>query len=96
MNKIIYYLPRVLSALLVLFFGIFILEGFAPAHIFLTLVILGIAVTAWRWPAVGGWLLILLGIFFGWFFHPLWPNGFIIGGFALFTGVLFLLPKRKL
>jgi len=96
MNKIIYYLPRILTIAMVLFFGIFILEGFALVQIFLTLVILGITVAAWKWPKIGGCFLILLGLFFTQFFHPLLWNGLIIGGVPLLSGCLFLAEDKKL
>jgi hypothetical protein len=103
MSKIIYCLPRIISILIVLFFGIFILEGFGPgfnsqdllSHLILALVVLAITIVSWKWPKVGGWLFVFLGILFSWFFHPLWLNGFIIGGVTLLSGVLFLIAKKR-
>jgi hypothetical protein len=100
--KIIYWLPRVLAILIVLFFGIFILEGFSPefswqdslSHLFTALVILGLTIVAWKWPKIGGWFFVILGIFFGVSFHPLWW-GFSIGSIPLLAGILFLIEKSK-
>ena len=93
-NKFLYWSPRILSILMVLFFGIFILEGLFWGQILLSFVILVIAITAWKWSNIGGCLFILLGIFFLWFFHPLWLSGFIIGGAAVLIGVLFLITSK--
>lgn len=105
MKHILYFLPRVLSLLLVLFFGIFILEGFdtgfgwgaALSHLLQTLIVLGITVVAWKWPKIGGWIFLALGVFFSVFFRPFWWNGLVFGGAVLLMGVLFLVsrPLRK-
>jgi hypothetical protein len=100
MKKFIYYLPRALAILIVVFFSIFIFEGFSPEfgwqdslmHLFVALFALGAAIVAWKWPKVGGWIFVLLGfkylliIFTS---QGLW-NGVIIGGVPLITGILFL------
>jgi hypothetical protein len=103
MKNIFYYLPRILSILITLFFGVFILEGFSPgfglqdalSHLLQTFVVLGITIVAWKWQKIGGCLFVLLGVFFSMFFHPFWWNGLAFGGFFLLIGVLFLLPQSS-
>jgi hypothetical protein len=98
MKKIIYYLPRVLSLALVLFFGVFILEGLGEGfgwqdsltHLFSTLVILGLTIVAWKRPRLGGWIFIALGLLFGLGWGNLW-----LGGIAALTGILFFISQKK-
>jgi type II secretory pathway component PulF len=101
MKKIIYYLPRALAILIVAFLSIFILEGFGPEygwqdslmHLLVALIALGAAIAAWKWPKIGGWIFVLLGLkYLLIIFTPqgLW-NGAIIGGIPLITGILFLI-----
>jgi len=106
MKQALYYLPRVLTILIAVFFSIFILEGFGQGfdwvdslmHLLLTMAVLAATIIAWKWPKVGGWIFVLLGIFFSWFFHPLLPNGLVIGSAPFVAGVLFLIEwfsKKK-
>jgi len=105
-KKIIYWLPRILSLIIVLFFAVFILEGFGPgfswqdslAHFLTALIVLGITIIAWKKPELGGWIFIVVGILFGLFFHSPWWNGLLIGGGPIIIGILFLLadPKESL
>lgn len=98
MKKITHYLPRVLAVLIVLFFGVFILEGFGPgfgwqdliSHLLPTLIVLAITIMAWKRPKIGGWLFIGMGVFAGLFFHPFIFNGLAFGGVFALTGILFL------
>ena len=100
-KNLIYYLPRVLSALIVIFFGLFILEAFGAefdfggmlSHLSLTFIVFVVAVVAWRQPKVGGWLFMVLAIFFAFFFHPFIWNGLVLGGVPALAGLLFLLEK---
>lgn len=99
MKKIIYYLPRVLAVLLTLFFGIFILEGFGSdfrigdllAHFSLALLLAMATFIAWKYSKIGGWAFIIIGLFFGFFFHPLLWTGLVIGGTTAIIGILFLI-----
>lgn len=103
MNKIIYYLARVLSVLIVLFFALFILEGFdqnftwqdSATHFILMLVVLVPAVVAFLRPKIGGWIFIIIGIAFMFFFRTGNWSSIIIGGVPLITGILFLIESRK-
>ncbi|NMC09194.1 hypothetical protein GYA44_02595 [Candidatus Microgenomates bacterium] len=97
-------ISRFLSILVVLFFGLFIIEGFSPtftladsvSHLALTLIVLAIAVGSWKWPKVGGWFFVGLGILFGFFFTPFLWAGLIIGGIVFVTGALFVLEGFKI
>ncbi|MFA5743112.1 MAG: hypothetical protein WCX77_02980 [Candidatus Paceibacterota bacterium] len=107
MKKFIYYLPRVLAILIVAFFAMFILEGFSPEfswqsslmHSLLAFVALLIAITAWKWPGIGGWIFVIFGAgYLAKVFNSNWQTGLIVGGIPLLAGILFLvewLGKRK-
>jgi hypothetical protein len=98
MKKIFFYLARILSILIVAFFAMFILEGFSPefswadslSHLILTLIVLVVAITSFKWPKIGGWIFIVLGLAFMVFFWSKDWNSIIIGGVPLITGILFL------
>ena len=100
MNKFIYYLPRILTILIVAFMAMFILEGFSPGfgwqdslmHLLVTLIALGATILAWKRPQIGGWIFVLLGLRFLLmiFREQSWTNSIIIGGIPLLTGILFL------
>ena len=70
MRKFIFYAARSLSLIIVAFFAIFILEGFSPGfgwedsvmHLLVALVALGVAVMAWKWPKIGGFVFIIFGM----------------------------------
>lgn len=97
-------ISRFLSILVVLFFGIFIIEGFSPdfnladsvSHLVLTLIVLAIAISSWKWPKIGGCFFIGLGVLFAFFFTPFIWAGLLIGGTVLITGVLFVLEGFKI
>lgn len=99
MGKFIYYLPRILSVLITIFFSIFILEGFDPefgwqsglAHGALAAASLIASIIAWRWPGIGGWLFAAFGVWYLWSISVAgWWGGMIIGGIPLLAGILFL------
>ncbi len=99
MKKLIYYLPRVLSIIIVCFFAIFILEGFSPefgwqdslSHLIPTLLFLIISIVSWKKPLIGSWFFIAAGMFL------LFGTGasIIIGIVPLLTGILFLIEGLK-
>jgi len=101
MNKFIYYLPKILTILIVVFMAMFILEGFSPGfgwqdslmHLLMTLIALGATILAWKRPKIGGWIFVLLGllIYLNMIFRQQWWGGIIIGGIPLLTGILFLM-----
>lgn len=99
MKKIIYYLPRILSILIVAFLAMFILEGFSPGfswqdslmHLLMTFSALGATILAWKRLKFGGWIFVLLGLTYLLLsFRQQWWDGIIIGGVPLLTGILFL------
>lgn len=95
MEKLLFFLPRILSIIITAFFAMFILEGFDPnfgwqsglMHFFLALLILAVTIVAWKKPKIGGWLFIILGLYF-------W-NNFPIATAHVVTGVLFLWTANK-
>jgi hypothetical protein len=100
MKKFIYYLPRILTILIVVFMAMFILEGFSPGfgwqdslmHLLMTLIALGATILAWKRPKIGGWIFVLLGLkYLLLIFRQQWWNGIIVGGILLLTGILFLI-----
>jgi hypothetical protein len=104
MKKFIYYLPRVLSVLIVAFFAMFILEGFDPefgwqsglSHALLAFAALLAAIAAWKWPGTGGWIFVAFGAWYLWsIFASGWRGGLVIGGVPLLAGILFLIEGSK-
>jgi hypothetical protein len=95
MKKILFYLPRIFSIMLVAFFALFILEGFDPnfgwqsglMHFFLAFVILAVTILAWKKPKLGGWLFIILGLYF-------W-NSLPIATTHIVTGILFIYTTKN-
>ena len=98
-KRILYYVPRGLAILMVVFTAMFVLEGFSPEfswtdsvmHALLSAVVLVATIVAWRWPKIGGWLFVLFSVL------PLsairsgeW-SGVIIGAVPLLAGILFLI-----
>lgn len=98
MKKIIYYLDRLLSVLIVCFFAAFVLEGFSPqftwmdslAHLVPTLIVLGITFVAWKKPKIGGWLFVLFGLFCLVFLGAKSGTGIAIALVPFVAGLLFL------
>lgn len=103
MKTIIYYVARILSILIVLFFGLFVLEGFDPMfgwqdglwHLSLMLIVLVASIIAWLRPVIGGWLFIASGMAAAYFFHPLLWNGLLIGTMFWLTGAAFLWGNKR-
>ena len=104
MKKFISYLQRVLAILIVVFFALFILEGFGPdfgwqasvMHAVLALVALAATIVAWKWPKIGGWIFVAFGIYyFLMIFRSQEWNSSFVGGIPLLTGILFLIEGFK-
>jgi hypothetical protein len=100
MAKVAYYTPRILSVLFVLLASAFIAEGFSPGfhwidsvmHLAVALIVLSATVVAWKWPKIGGWFFLLLGLSI---FNLNYRGGrigpaLIVGGVPFLTGILFL------
>jgi len=100
MQKIIYYLPRTLSIILVVFLSLFILEGFGPefgwqsgtAHAVLALVVGLLAWLAWKRPKIGGWVFVAMGFWYWWssIIRAGWYGGWFLGSIPILIGALFL------
>jgi len=103
MKKLIHYTPRILTALLTLFFALFILEGFSNGfnpvdfwpNLIVTIFMASITYTAWKHPKIGGSIFVVLGIFFVLFFHGSLLIGLLIGGITSMSGVLFLVDDYE-
>ena len=102
-RQLLFWTPRVLGILFAAFVSIFALDVFGEGsgfwgtilalvmHLLPTLVVLAVLAIAWRWEAVGGTLLIALGLYYlmDW---PRWSwsTYLVISGPLLLTGGLFL------
>jgi hypothetical protein len=103
--KIIYWSPRGLGILVVLFVSIFALDVFGEGYSFLetiaalamhlipSFVILLVLGIAWRWAWIGGFLFVALGVLYiTLFWEPSnLPAYLLISGPLFLVGILFLL-----
>jgi len=104
MKTLMFYIPRVLSILVILVLAPFVLEGLGPdfswvdslMHGLIVLIAIIATVIAWKWPKVGGFIFILFGLLFltvvvrGEVF-----SGLIFGGILTLAGILFLIEGFK-
>jgi len=106
-NKLIYWTPRILTIIYILFISMFALDVFGEYQfpkvllalfmhllpIFLLIVILSIA---WKRPKIGGWIFLLWGIIFTFFFNTYKnPVNLMLISLPLFiTGGLFFLDDK--
>lgn len=77
--KILYWTPRILSILGILFVSLFALDAFEGAdpfykklvgfaiHLIPSFVLVAILLVAWKWEKVGGLIFIFLGAFFSYY-----------------------------
>jgi hypothetical protein len=102
MLRNIFLVPaKVLSVLLVIWWSIFVLlsHGFSLVSLIesvVPLIVLIITIIAWRWNVVGGFLFILLGIFY---MYITWGRApleiyFFVPGPVILAGLLFVLADR--
>ncbi len=108
-NKLLYWLPRILSLLLVAFFLLFSLDVFTEGslwweivvgffmHNIPTLVLGGITWLSWKKEKIGGIIFIILAIIFTLFFktYEILPSLLTITGIPLLIGILFLVNHYK-
>ncbi len=110
-NKFLYWSPRILSILFVMFLSVFALDVFSeyqgwavlPAlfmHLLIPLALLIAVIAAWKWDLVGAVVFILFALYYVWTvgLHRDWSVYAVISGPAIVTGILFLLnwlQKRK-
>jgi hypothetical protein len=103
MKQWLFWTPRVLGILFTAFLSVFALDVFGEGygfwetmlalvmHLVPTMIVLTALVIAWRWEALGGILLIALGVWYltSWpHFH--WSAYLVIAGPLILTGGLFL------
>ena len=72
--KLIYWLPRVICILAILFVSLFALDAFDPAlsfwqqiggfliHLIPSFVLLAVLIIAWKWEKIGGIILMIIGL----------------------------------
>lgn len=103
--SLLFWIPRILMIIFILFLGIFALDVFIPGesfsyyslalfmHLIPNLVLLILLIFSWKYERVGGTLIFLIGIFFTVYFKT---YEFIINFFAIsfplfLIGSLFIL-----
>ncbi len=76
LNRIIYWIPRILCILAILFISLFALDSFSTEltiwqqlgafiiHLIPSFVLLALLIIAWKWELIGGILFIIIGIVF--------------------------------
>jgi membrane-bound ClpP family serine protease len=102
-KKLLFWTPRVLSALLALFFLSFTLEAFTPgfgwqdglSHLIIGILIVGITVFAWKKPKIGGLFFILVGGIFLILVRENTVAFWITGLVPVVTGLFFYLSEGK-
>jgi len=93
MKKIIYWLPRFLAILLIVFMSIFALDVFGEAQWFVALimhlipsfVLIILTILAWKHELIGGILFLVIGLAMAIFYHS-----FLIANPVFLIGVLFV------
>lgn len=104
MNKIIYWLPRAIVILFILFFSVFSLDVFSEEgtvlekavgllmHNIPTIILVLALVFAWKKEKMGGYLFIVLGLLFAFFFKAYERiDTFLMISFpAILAGALFI------
>ena len=100
--KYVYWAPIILGFFPILFLGVFALDAFIPKrswsenlfgffmHLIPNFVLILLLLLAWKHQRLGGFLYIILGIFFFLFFKNPWMINFMLFGPILLTGGLFL------
>lgn len=96
MKKILYWLPRILAILFIVFISLFALDVFQEKnwplallmHLFPSLILIILTIIAWKNELVGGILFLLAGFLMTLFFHSS-----IISVPVFFIGVLFLTKR---
>jgi hypothetical protein len=108
MKKIIFWLPRILAIIYILFISVFALDIFGQGydfwevmvglfmHLIPSLILIVLIVVAWRRPKIGGILFIALAVMFTIAFNTYREliTLLLISGPLLLIGILFLLQKN--
>ncbi|MFA5086637.1 MAG: hypothetical protein WC468_03590 [Candidatus Paceibacterota bacterium] len=109
MNKALYWLPRAIVILFILFFSLFSLDVFSEGgtalekaggfliHNIPTIILILALVFAWRNEKKGGYLFIILGLLFAFYFHTYQRiDTFLMISFpAILAGALFVWSGDK-
>ena len=109
MNKILYWTPRILSIIYIIFLSLFAMDVFGESYSFLetivalfmhlipSLILAGITFLAWKKEKAGGIIFILLGIIFTIFFNTYREIiSFLLISLPIFIiGILFLMNHFK-
>ena len=73
-HKVIYWLPRIICILAILFVSMFALDSFAPGltiwqqlaaffiHLIPSFVLLAILIVSWKWEMIGGIIFLVIGL----------------------------------
>jgi hypothetical protein len=102
-QKVLFWVPRVLSGFLTLLFFIFILEAFSPgfgwqdglSHFIFGLAVLAITVYAWKKPLYGGIIFMLIGGLIILLIRENLATTLLMGAIPLVIGVLFYFSDYK-
>jgi hypothetical protein len=108
MKKALFWLPRILAIIFILFISIFALDVFSEysglelllalfMHLVPSLILVGLLIVAWKWEKIGGILFILLAIGFFIFFKGYEDliSALITTLPPLIIGILFLINSYK-
>lgn len=109
MKKALFWLPRILTIVFILFISVFSLDVFSEysgfallvalfMHLIPSLILTVLLIVSWKWEKIGGILFILLAIGFFIFFSGGYdmPIGALITALpALVIGILFLINSYK-
>lgn len=104
-KKILYWTPRIIGILAILFMMLFSLDCFTPENVFIdqlrcffmhnipAFITLLVLIMAWKWELIGGILFIAVFFAGGIFFHGFSTNPYslIVMAPFLLTGLLFVL-----
>jgi hypothetical protein len=106
MKKFLYWVPRVLGILAILFISLFALDAFQEGmpisqmllgftiHLIPSIILAIFLIVAWKWELIGGIVFVIVSTTpFFFLSNPFWMNG-MLGGPFLLTGVLFILNSR--
>ncbi len=109
MNKYLLWIPRVLGIAFAVFISIFALDVFGEGsgfwitlvalliHLVPTYLIVAAIIISWKWPKVGGWIWIALGLLYlamaGGKVH--WSALVLLPAPAIIIGILFLLQSQR-
>lgn len=105
LERVIYWLPRILTILFILFMGMFALDSFGTGnpwymdilgfliHLIPNFLLLGVLIFAWKNEKIGG-IVFLLFYIAGIFFFRAEMMGLVLFSPLILVGVLFLVHAR--